>query len=415
MTSAQDKTTANTGPLAGIKIVDLTTVVMGPFASQILADLGADVIKVESPDGDTVRNIGPSRSKGMGPMYLALNRNKRSIALDLRKPEALAALKRLIAGADVLLFNIRPSSMGRLGLGYDDVAAINPRIIYCGAYGFGEGGRYAGKPALDDLIQGAVALPSLVGRVTGEPRYLPTNICDRTTGLTAVYSVTSALYARERTGRGQAIEVPMFETMTQFVLSDHMYGQTFDPSLADAGYVRLLAKDRRPCKTRDGYICVLIYIDKHWKNFCEMLGREEMLSDPRFLRMADRTRNVDALYAFVTETMLTRTTAEWMDALAKADIPVTPMHTPATLMDDPHLADVGFFDWIDHPSEGRIRTMNVPGTWSGTPPSIRRHAPLLGENTRELLAEAGYAPADIDRMLASGAASAPAVPAKAEP
>jgi crotonobetainyl-CoA:carnitine CoA-transferase CaiB-like acyl-CoA transferase len=415
MTSAQDKTTANTGPLAGIKIVDLTTVVMGPFASQILADLGADVIKVESPDGDTVRNIGPSRSKGMGPMYLALNRNKRSIALDLRKPEALAALKRLIAGADVLLFNIRPSSMGRLGLGYDDVAAINPRIIYCGAYGFGEGGRYAGKPALDDLIQGAVALPSLVGRVTGEPRYLPTNICDRTTGLTAVYSVTSALYARERTGRGQAIEVPMFETMTQFVLSDHMYGQTFDPSLADAGYVRLLAKDRRPCKTRDGYICVLIYIDKHWKNFCEMLGREEMLSDPRFLRMADRTRNVDALYAFVTETMLTRTTAEWMDALAKADIPVTPMHTPATLMDDPHLADVGFFDWIDHPSEGRIRTMNVPGTWSGTPPSIRRHAPLLGENTRELLAEAGYAPADIDRNLASGAASAPAVPAKAEP
>lgn len=415
MTSAQDKTTANTGPLAGIKIVDLTTVVMGPFASQILADLGADVIKVESPDGDTVRNIGPSRSKGMGPMYLALNRNKRSIALDLRKPEALAALKRLIAGADVLLFNIRPSSMGRLGLGYDDVAAINPRIIYCGAYGFGEGGRYAGKPALDDLIQGAVALPSLVGRVTGEPRYLPTNICDRTTGLTAVYSVTSALYARERTGRGQAIEVPMFETMTQFVLSDHMYGQTFDPSLADAGYVRLLAKDRRPCKTRDGYICVLIYIDKHWKNFCEMLGREEMLSDPRFLRMADRTRNVDALYAFVTETMLTRTTAEWMDALAKADIPVTPMHTPATLMDDPHLADVGFFDWIDHPSEGRIRTMNVPGTWSGTPPSIRRHAPLLGENTRELLAEAGYAPADIDRMLASGAAGATAVPARAEP
>ncbi|HEY8709775.1 MAG TPA: CoA transferase [Burkholderiaceae bacterium] len=415
MTSAQDKTSANTGPLAGIKIIDLTSVVMGPFASQILADLGADVIKVESPDGDTVRNIGPSHSKGMGPMYLALNRNKRSIALDLRKPDALAALKRLIADADVLLFNIRPSSMGRLGLGYEDVAAINPRIIYCGAYGFGEGGRYAGKPALDDLIQGAVALPSLVGRVTGEPRYLPTNICDRTTGLTAVYSVTSALYARERTGRGQAIEVPMFETMTQFVLSDHMYGQTFDPPLADAGYVRLLAKDRRPCKTRDGYICVLIYIDKHWKNFCEMLGREEMLSDPRFLRMADRTRNVDALYAFVTETMLTRTTAEWMDALAKADIPVTPMHTPATLMDDPHLADVGFFDWIDHPSEGRIRTMNIPGTWSDTPPSIRRHAPLLGENTRELLAEAGYAPEDIDRMLASGAASAQAVPAKAEP
>jgi len=403
--TAKQNTTPNPGPLAGVKIIDLTSVVMGPFASQILADLGADVIKVEAPEGDTVRNIGPSRSKGMGPMYLALNRNKRSIALDLRHAEGLAALKRLIAGADVLLFNLRPDSMGRLGLSYEDVAEVNPRIIYCGAYGFGEGGRYAGKPALDDLIQGAVALPSLVGRVTGEPRYLPTNICDRTTGLTAVYTVTSALYARERTGHGQSIEVPMFETMTQFVLSDHMYGQTFDPPLADAGYVRLLAKDRRPCKTKDGYICVLIYIDKHWKNFCEMLGRQDMLADPRFLRMADRTRNVDALYAFVTEQMAQRTTAEWMDALAKADIPVTPMHTPTTLMDDPHLADIGFFEWIEHPSEGRIRSMNIPGTWSGTPPAIRRHAPLLGENTREVLAEAGYAPAEIERLLASGAAS----------
>jgi crotonobetainyl-CoA:carnitine CoA-transferase CaiB-like acyl-CoA transferase len=406
MKPADPKPATGPGPLAGVRIVDLTSVVMGPFASQILADLGADVIKVEAPEGDTVRHIGPSRSKGMGPMYLALNRNKRSIALDLRHHDGLAALKRLIADADVLLFNLRPGSMGRLGLSYDEVAAVNPRIVYCGAYGFGENGRYAGKPALDDLIQGAVGLPSLVGRVTGEPRYLPTNICDRTTGLTAVYSVTSALYARERTGRGQAIEVPMFETMTQFVLSDHMYGQTFDPPLADAGYVRLLAKDRRPCRTRDGFICVLIYIDKHWKNFCEMLGRQDMLNDPRFLRMSDRTRNVDALYAFVSEQIAQRTTAEWMEALAGADIPAAPMHTPTTLMEDPHLEDVGFFRWIEHPSEGRIRSMNVPGGWSGTPPAVRLHAPLLGENTREVLAEAGYSATDIERLLGSGAALA---------
>ncbi len=391
------------GPLAGLRVIDMTGVVMGPFASQILADFGADVIKIESPEGDTVRHIGPSRSPGMGPMYLALNRNKRSIALDLRNPDALGALKRLLEGADVLLFNLRPASMERLGLGYAEVAKVNPRIVYCGAYGFGEGGRYAGKPALDDLIQGAVSLPSLVGRVTGEPRYLPTNLCDRTTGLTAVYSVLAALYARERTGRGQAIEVPMFETMTQFVLSDHMFGQTFDPPLADAGYVRLLAKDRRPAKTKDGYVCVLIYIDKHWKNFCTMLGRQDMLQDPRFLKMSDRTRNVDALYAFVSETMLTRTTAEWIDALTEADIPVTPMHTPTSLMADPHLADVGLFEWIDHPTEGRIRQMKVPGTWSDTPPSIRRHAPLLGENTREVLAEAGYDADAIERLLAKGA------------
>jgi len=395
------------GPLAGVRVVDLTGVVMGPFASQILGDFGADVIKVESPEGDTVRHIGPSHSKGMGPMYLALNRNKRSIVLDLRHPDGLAALKRLIERADVLLFNLRPASMGRLGLAYEEVAKVNPRIVYCGAYGFGEAGRYAGKPALDDLIQGAVSLPSLVGRVTGEPRYLPTNLCDRTTGLTAVYSVLAALYAREKTGRGQSIEVPMFETMTQFVLSDHMFGQTFDPPLADAGYVRLLAKDRRPAKTKDGYICVLIYIDKHWKNFCTMLGREDMLVDPRFLRMSDRTRNVDALYAFVSETMLTRTTAQWMDALTAADIPVTPMHTPTSLMEDPHLADVGLFEWIDHPTEGRIRQMNVPGTWSDTPPSVRRPAPLLGADTREVLAEAGYGTDEIERLLKGGAAREP--------
>ncbi|MBC5762968.1 CaiB/BaiF CoA transferase family protein [Ramlibacter albus] len=405
MTTSTPTSSPAGGPLAGVRIVDLTGVVMGPFASQILADLGADVIKVESPEGDTVRYIGPSRSKGMGPMYLALNRNKRSAALDLRKPEALAALHRLIERADVLLFNLRPASMARLGLGYDEVSRINPRIVYCGCYGFGESGRYAGKPALDDLIQGSVALPALVGRITGEPRYVPTNVCDRTTGLTAVYSVTAALYAREKTGQGQSIEVPMFETMTQFVLSDHMFGRTFDPPLAEAGYVRLLSRDRRPLPTRDGFVCVLVYIDRHWKSFCKLIGRPDMLQDPRFLRMSDRTRNIDDLYAFVAEVIATRTTDEWIDALSAADIPVAPMHTPDSLMEDPHLADVGMFEWIDHPSEGRIRQMNVPGRWSRTSPSIRRHAPLLGENTREVLVEAGYSPQEIDRMLRSGAAA----------
>lgn len=405
MTTSTATPSTTGGPLAGVRIVDLTGVVMGPFASQILADFGADVIKVESPEGDTVRYIGPSRSKGMGPMYLALNRNKRSVALDLRNPDALTALHRLIERADVLLFNLRPASMGRLGLGYDEVSRINPRIIYCGCYGFGEGGRYAGKPALDDLIQGSVALPALVGRITGEPRYVPTNVCDRTTGLTAVYSVTAALYAREKTGQGQSIEVPMFETMTQFVMSDHMFGRTFDPPLAEAGYVRLLSRDRRPLPTRDGFVCVLVYIDRHWKNFCALIGRRDMLEDPRFLRMSDRTRNIDALYAFVAEVIATRTTVEWIDALSQADIPVAPMHTPESLMEDPHLSDVGMFEWIDHPSEGRIRQMNVPGNWSRTSPSIRRHAPLLGENTREVLGEAGYSAQEIDRMLHSGAAA----------
>ncbi|GMV56413.1 MAG: CoA transferase [Betaproteobacteria bacterium] len=392
------------GPLSGVKIIDLTTVVMGPFASQILADLGADVVKVESLDGDTVRNIGPSRTPGMGPMFLAVNRNKRSIALDLRRGEALDALLELIKQADVLLFNLRPASMGRLGLGYEALSALNPRLIYCGCYGFGENGPYAGKPALDDLIQGAVSLPSLVQRVIGEPRYLPTNICDRTTGITTVYSITAALYAREKSGKGQAIEVPMFETMTQFVLSDHMYGMSFDPPMGDAGYVRLLAKDRRPCPTKDGYICVLIYIDKHWKSFCEMIGREDMLRDPRFATMGDRTRNVDALYAFVKETIATRTTDEWLAALDAADIPATPLHTPASLMSDPHLEKIGFFNWIEHPTEGRIRSMGIPTRFSDTPPEVARHAPKLGEHTVELLREAGLPEATIQSLISGGAA-----------
>ncbi len=394
----------NTGPLAGIKILDLTGVIMGPFASQIMADLGAEVIKIESFEGDVLRKIGPSHNSGMGPLFLGLNRNKRSLALDLRRPEALDVLRKLLVEADVFMSNLRPASLQRLGLGYEAIAAVNPRIIYCVGYGFGEGGRYAGKPAFDDLIQGAVSLPSLLGRIIGEPRYLPTNLCDRASGLTMVYSITTALYARERTGRGQAVEVPMFETMTQFVLSDHMYGMTFDPALDQAGYPRLVSHSRHPYKTSDGHICVVIYLEVHWQNFCKLIGREDMATDPRFDTMQHRSRNIDALLEFLKEIMVTRTTAEWLEKLGKADIPVMPLHTPESLFDDPHLGDIGFFKWIDHPSEGKIRTMGIPTRWSDSEPSVRRHAPLLGENTAEVLADAGYSQAEIDGMLAAGIA-----------
>ncbi|WP_298215177.1 CaiB/BaiF CoA-transferase family protein [Acidocella sp.] len=392
----------NTGPLAGVKIVDLTSVVMGPFASQIMADLGADVVKIESFEGDVLRRIGPSRSNGMGPLFLALNRNKRSLSLDLRRPEAQEILRKLLRNADVFLSNLRPASIERLGLGYEALAAINPRIVYCAGYGFGEGGRYAGKPAFDDLIQGGVSLPSLLGRIIGEPRYLPTNLCDRVTGLTMVYAITSALYARERSGRGQAVEVPMFETMTQFVLSDHMYGMSFDPPLGQAGYPRLVSQSRHPYRTRDGHICVVIYLEAHWVNFCKLIGREDMLADPRFDTMQNRSHNIDALLEFLRESMLTRTTAEWLEQLGKADIPSMPLHTPETLFDDPHLADIGFFKWIDHPSEGKIRSMGIPMQWSESQLSIRHHAPLVGENTDEILTDVGYTQAEIDAMLAAG-------------
>ncbi len=394
----------NTGPLAGVKILDLTSVIMGPFASQIMADLGADVVKIESFEGDVLRKIGPSRSSGMGPLFLGLNRNKRSLALDLRRPEAQEILRKLLAEADVFMSNLRPASLERLGLGYAAIAAINPRIIYCVGYGFGEGGRYAGRPAFDDLIQGAVSLPSLLGRIIGEPRYLPTNLCDRVSGLTMVYSITAALYARERSGRGQAVEVPMFETMTQFVLSDHMYGMAFDPALDQAGYPRLVSHSRHPYKTKDGFICVVIYLEAHWLNFCKLIGREDALADPRFDTMQNRSRNIDALLEFLKENMVTRTTAEWLEKLGKADIPAMPLHTPESVFDDPHLGDIGFFKWIEHPSEGKIRTMGIPTQWSDSQPSVRYHTPLVGENTAEILADAGYTHAEIDAMLAAGIA-----------
>lgn len=392
------------GPLSGVKIVDLSSVVMGPFATQILADLGADVIKVESPEGDTMRNIGPSRTKGMAPNYLNMNRNKRSIVLDLRRSEALAALKRLIVDADVFFSNLRPAAMERLGLGYAEVARINSRVIYAMATGFGESGRYAGKPAFDDLIQGAVAIPSLMQSTTGTPQYLPTNMCDRVTGLTAVYAVTSALFARERSGRGQAVEIPMMETMAQFVLSDHMFGATFEPPLGEPGYSRLLVKGRAPFKTRDGYVCALVYLDKHWNKFCDIIGHPAGAADPRFANTRTRTENVDAFNAFIAQQMAKRTSAEWMDIFTEADLPIMPMHTVATLLDDPHLNDVKFFSWMEHPTEGRIRSMGIPTAFSDTPATVRRHAPLLGENTRDILQQAGFSSDEIGQLIESGAA-----------
>lgn len=414
------------GVLSQLKVLDLSRGIAGPMATMLLADHGARVTRIEPPGGDPL---------AVQPGYRVWNRGKRSAVLDLKQAADREVLLALVREADVLVESYRPGVTARLGIDHATLSALNPRLVYCSITAYGTDTRHADRPGYDALVaartglhweqrgwpEGAVnhmlGIPDPFADfevpadyLQGAPRPGPLFVASHWPSLGACFSATTgisaALYARERTGRGQAIEVPMFETMTQFVLSDHMYGQTFDPPLADAGYVRLLAKDRRPCRTRDGFICVLIYIDKHWKNFCEMLGRQDMLQDPRFLHMSDRTRNVDALYAFVTEQIAQRTTAEWMEALARADIPAAPMHTPATLMDDPHLADVGLFQWIEHPSEGRIRSMGVPGTWSGTPPAVRLHAPLLGENTREVLAQAGYSPMEIERLLGSGAARA---------
>lgn len=403
MTEARIAPVAAQGPLAGVKVIDLTSVMMGPYATMILGDYGADVIKVESPDGDVMRHAAPMRNPRMGAMYLQGNRNKRSIVLDLKKPRGRDALLQLAATADVFIHNVRPAAMRRLKLGPEDLLAHNPRLVYVGLHGFGEDGPYAGRPAYDDLIQGLTALPALVGNITGEPRYSPATIADRIVGLNATHAILAGLLHRDRTGEGQAIAVPMFETMAQFVLGDHMAGRSFEPPIGPPGYSRLLAPDRRPYRTGDGYICALVYTDKHWDSFFQAIGWDDEQRDPRFKDMAARTRNYDFVYKWFADLLETRTTAEWTQLLEEADIPCGPMHDLDSLIDDPHLAAVGLFQKIDHPTEGTLHVAGPAATWSRTPSSIRSAPPRLGEHGDEILREAGFSDADIDSLADEGA------------
>lgn len=399
----QTKAATPAGPLAGVKIIDLTSVMMGPYATMILGDYGADVIKVESPEGDVMRHAAPMRHPQMGAMYLQGNRNKRSIVLDLKKAGGRAALLRLSAGADVFVHNVRPAAMSRLKLGADDLLAVNPRLVYASLHGFGEQGPYAGRPAYDDLIQGLTALPALTGKIAGEPRYSPATMADRIVGLNATHAILAALLHRDRTGEGQAIEIPMFETMAQFVLGDHMAGRSFEPPIGPPGYSRLLSPDRRPYRTSDGYICALVYNDKQWTAFFQAIGlHNEADRDPRLNSINSRTGNYDFVYGWFSDVMKTRTTAEWISLFEEADIPHAPLHDLDSLIDDPHLAAVGLLQSIEHPTEGTLRVAGPAATWSKTPPSIRHYPPRLGEHGTEILGEAGFSTGEIDALVAEG-------------
>jgi crotonobetainyl-CoA:carnitine CoA-transferase CaiB-like acyl-CoA transferase len=406
--SGKDANKAPAGPLAGVRIIDLTSVMMGPYATMILGDYGADVIKVESPEGDVMRHAAPMRHPQMGAMYLQGNRNKRSIALDLKKAGGRAALLRIAASADVFVHNVRPAAMSRLQLGADELLAANPRLVYASLHGFGEQGPYAGRPAYDDLIQGMTALPALTGRITGEPRYSPATMADRIVGLNAVHAILAALFHRERTGEGQSIEIPMFETMAQFVLGDHMAGRSFEPPIGPPGYSRLLSPDRRPYRTSDGYVCALVYNDKQWAAFFRAIGQDdEAARDPRLNSIASRTGNYDFVYGWFSDVMKTRTTAEWMRLFEEADIPHAPLHDLDGLIDDPHLAAVGLLQSIEHPTEGILRVAGPAATWSKTPPSIRHYPPGLGEHGEEILREAGFSDDAIKSLVAEGALTHP--------
>ena len=390
------------GALHGIKVLDLTTVIMGPYCTQILGDMGADVVKVESHAGDNMRWVGPYKNPGMGHIHLHLNRNKRSLVLDLKQPKGLEACLKLAAQSDVLVYNVRPQSMARLGLGYEDVRKANPKIIYVGAFGYSEKGPYAGRPAYDDLIQGITGVPSLSQRQTGElPRYSPVTIGDRSVGLHTVNAVLAALFHRERSGEGQAIEVTMFEAMSQFVMGDHMGGKTFDPPLGETAYARLIAPHRRPYATSDGYLCVLIYNDKHWMTFFDAIGRADLKENPTYNNHSARAANIGEVYEFVAATIAANSTAYWEDLLDRADIPFATMHSIDSLLDDEHMKAIGFFPEFDHPTEGRIRATAPVGEWSATPPSIRSLPARLGEHSREVLTELGYSADEITVMVES--------------
>ncbi|MCW8085445.1 CaiB/BaiF CoA transferase family protein [Sabulicella glaciei] len=397
------------GPLAGIRVLDLTTTLMGPYATQTLAEMGAEVVKVEPPEGDIVRRIGPARNPGMGPIFLNTNRGKRSLVLDLKNPEGREAALRLAARSDVLVYSLRPHSMERLGLGYETVAQVNPRLVYAGVYGYAQDGPYAARPAYDDLLQGATGVAALNARIgDGTPRYVPLGLVDRIVGLAASGAISAALLHREHTGMGQRVDVPMFETMLPFVLGDHMGGLAFDPPLDAGGYARMLSPGRRPYRTRDGWICAVVYTDKHWRSFCAGLGMADLVSiDKRFADHGARIAHINEILAMVSEIMAQRDTAEWMEFFEKADIPAMPVNDLADLLDDPHLRETGFFEMEEHPTEGRLRRAGIGPRWSASPAGERRPAPVLGADGAEVLREAGYEESEIRRLAELGATRLP--------
>ena len=386
------------GPLQGVRVVDLTTVMLGPFCTQILGEMGAEIIKIETPEGDVNRWTGESRSPGMSTGQLIKGRNKRSIILDLKVKKARKVFEKLIQTADVFVHNIRPKTAKRLAIDYETIAELNPSIIYASATGFGETGPFADKPAYDDLIQGASGIASLFGKVTGTPRYVPSVMADKTTGLFLSNYISMALFHRERTGEGQKLHVPMYESFAAFVVSEHMQGQTFVPPTGPAGYTRMLTSHRKPYETKDGFICVVPYTQKHWANFLALVGRADLIKDPRFSNQTERTKNIDTLYEIVSDSMKRRSTNDWIIALSDADIPAGPMNSPEDLFECPHLKAVEMFPEIEHPTEGRIRHIKVPAAFSKTPGGLYHHSEKLGASTNTVLNELGFSRTEITEL-----------------
>ena len=377
------------GPLQGIRVLDLATMIVGPMAAQSLGDMGADVIKVEAPEGDLMRRIGPRHSSDMGAFFLGSNRNKRSIALDLKTAPAQAVFEDLVRSADVGLHSIRAGAAERLGLSYQRLSGLKPDIILCRVGGFGEQGLDAGKPAYDDVAQAVSGLAMLQSVVAGEPRYVPSIIADKVTAMQAAYAITLAICHRLRTGEGQEIGIPMFETMVAFNMTEHLWGESFVPALAGMGYPPVSTAARRPFQTLDGYLCVLPYTDQHWSRFCEVVGDPALTSDPRYATHAARQSDQVGFWNEVGRRVSQQTTSDWIEALTRADVPFGRVNSLDDLLTDPHLRSVGFWQTLQHPTEGTLRVASNPIAMSASPPSIRRLPPRLGEHSAEILRELG--------------------------
>ncbi len=391
------------GALAGLKIVDMTVVALGPFATMMLAEQGAEVIKVESPEGDTTRHVGPSKANpGMGPHHMFVNRNKRSLCLDLKRPEALDALLKVIKGADALVYSIRPAAMARLGLSYEAVRRINPEICYVGAYGYHEDGPYGHLPAYDDAIQAVSGVAALMGGKDGPPRYAPTVMADKTVGLTLAYAILVALMHKVRTGQGQKVDVPMFETMVNWLMLEHLWERSFAAD-GTLGYSRLMTPARKPYRAKDGYLAILPYTDRHWRAFFEVAGEPAVMDDARYATMGQRSLHIAEIYAMVERLTPARTVAEWIEALQAREIPCMPVKSLEQLFEDPHLTARGLFRTVEHHSEGEITTLAPPIAFSATPSEHLKGAPLLGEDSMKVLREAGLPEAEIEALRASGA------------
>jgi len=374
--------------LAGIKIIDMTSVVFGPLATQMLGDLGADVIKVESVEGDMLRQVQPAQTPGMGAAFLGANRNKRSAVLDLKTSEGRDKLLALLSDADVFVSSIRPAALARLSLDPDTLRAGNPKLITVAAVGFGSDGPYADKPAYDDSVQSVSGMAGLAMMLNPDnpPAYAPTIIADKLGGVTAAHAIMTALFHRERTGEAQHVEVPMFETLASFLMVEHMAAATFEEEPTSFGYKRMLVPHRRPVQTKDGYITILPYTNAQWARFFKAVGRDDMLDHPWVTSMDERSANIGAVYDMVAQLATERTTAEWVTLTEQADIPAMPVRLLKELPNDPHLAATGFFQQIDHPTEGKIWTTKPSVKYSATP---ARHdilpVPKLGEHSAEIL------------------------------